>query len=81
MSAFRDNLGILRRLIMTVGLQHSAKAEPFPKGDYDCTPSVIFQFDDKGESFGVAAVLSTDTIFRIHRLVPHWSIRLAGLAI
>ena len=50
-------------LIMTGGLQHSAKAEPFPKGDYDCTPSVIFQFDDEGKSFGVAAVLSTDTIF------------------
>lgn len=40
-----------------------AHAKTLPSGNYDCTPSVVFQFDETGESFGVAAVLSTDTIF------------------
>ena len=64
MPLFKISGGFAVSLMFMIGLQHSAKADSFPKGDYDCTPSVIFQFDDKGESFGVAAVLSTDTIFR-----------------
>ena len=64
MSLFKLSGGFAVSLMIMIGQQHSAKADSFPKGDYDCTPSVIFQFDDKGESFGVAAVLSTDTIFR-----------------
>lgn len=41
----------------------ASQAETVPTGDYDCTPSVVFQFDETGSSFGVAAVLSTDTVF------------------
>ena len=41
----------------------AAYAATLPTGDYDCTPSVVFQFDKTGDTFGVAAVLSTDTIF------------------
>ena len=40
-----------------------AHAASLPSGDYSCTPSVVFQFEETGESFGVAAVLSTDTVF------------------
>ena len=41
----------------------ASHAQTVPTGDYDCTPSVVFQFDETGSSFGVAAVLSTDTVF------------------
>lgn len=64
MSIFKTVGGVTASLIMAMGWPHIANASPYPQGDYDCTPSVIFQFDDNGETFGVAAVLSTDTIFR-----------------
>lgn len=49
-----------------LSLSVTGSAFALPKGDYDCTPSTVFQFDETGQSFGVASVLSTDTIFELH---------------
>lgn len=36
-----------------------------PTGNYECSQSTVFQFDEAGEGFGVASVLSTDVVFRL----------------
>ncbi len=37
-----------------------------PQGNYQCTQSQVFHFNETGDAFGVASVLSTDTSFTIH---------------
>ena len=36
-----------------------------PTGNYKCSQSTVFQFDENGKGFGVESVLSTDIIFRL----------------
>ena len=36
-----------------------------PQGNYECTQSQVFQFNETGDGFGVASVLSTDVVFRL----------------
>ena len=36
-----------------------------PTGNYECSQSTVFQFDETGEGFGVASVLSTDVVFQL----------------
>lgn len=56
-------LFILPLFLIFLSAEGVSHAKTLPSGNYDCTPSVVFQFDETGEPFGVAAVLSTDTIF------------------
>lgn len=52
-------------LISLFSILFSTSAIAQPTGDYQCTQSQIFQFNETGTSFGVAAVLSTDIIFEL----------------
>lgn len=36
-----------------------------PTGNYECSQSTVFQFDETGQGFGVASVLSTDVVFKL----------------
>ena len=48
--------------LLISGMLMSA-SHALPVGDYKCTQSQVFQFNETGERFGVAAVLSTDVEF------------------
>ena len=41
------------------------QAMALPTGNYECTQSQVFQFDETGQGFGVASVLSTDIVFSL----------------
>lgn len=48
-----------------IAWQFISPAQALPVGNYNCTQSQVFQFNDTGEKFGVAAVLSTDLEFSL----------------
>ena len=60
-------------LIAALLMGTSASAS-LPQGNYQCTQSQIFHFNEAGDAFGVASVLSTDTSFVIHTPRPEGSL-------
>ena len=63
MNRYFTSLLTLPLYLLLSSVWGGAYALTLPTGDYECTPSAVFQFDETGDSFGIAAVLSTDTIF------------------
>ena len=51
--------------ISFISIQLMSAAYALPVGNFKCTQSQVFHFNDTGDRFGVAAVLSTDLEFSL----------------